>query len=143
LDYSGEKPSILRLGGGSREDLNDFFGFELSQQLSSSQPKAPGMLTAHYSPGIDIIWEDEHPKSMPEPAKTGVLRFSEPHPSFPLKNQIVLSKKRDLREAATGLFQSLRDFSAMDVDIIIAQKFPDEGLGAAINDRLRRAAAKR
>jgi L-threonylcarbamoyladenylate synthase len=46
-----------------------------------------------------------------------------------------------MEEAARNLFQSLRDFDKMPIDVILAELLPEEGLGRAINDRLKRAAA--
>jgi len=51
----------------------------------------------------------------------------------------MLSKRQDLAEAATNLFRSMRELDACHLDLIVAEKVPDEGLGAAINDRLSRA----
>jgi L-threonylcarbamoyladenylate synthase len=50
-----------------------------------------------------------------------------------------LSKRQDVAEAATNLFRYLRELDGQSLDLIIAEKVPDQGLGAAINDRLRRA----
>jgi L-threonylcarbamoyladenylate synthase len=53
-----------------------------------------------------------------------------------------LSPAANLSEAAANLFEALRSFDEKNIDIIIAETFPDEGLGRAINDRLRRASTK-
>ncbi|MCB0785617.1 MAG: hypothetical protein KDC02_15610, partial [Flavobacteriales bacterium] len=55
----------------------------------------------------------------------------------------VLSPSGDLAEAARNLFAALRELDASDVELILAEPVPEEGLGRAINDRLRRAAAQR
>jgi L-threonylcarbamoyladenylate synthase len=55
--------------------------------------------------------------------------------------QFILSPKGNLSEAATHLFSTLRTIDLMKVDIILVEKFPDQGLGKAINDRLHRAQA--
>jgi L-threonylcarbamoyladenylate synthase len=52
-----------------------------------------------------------------------------------------LSETQDLREAAANLFRYMRELDALGADLIIAERVPREGLGAAINDRLQRAAA--
>jgi L-threonylcarbamoyladenylate synthase len=51
-----------------------------------------------------------------------------------------LSERQDLREAAANLFRYLRELDVSNVDLIVAEQVPDRGLGAAIMDRLRRAA---
>ena len=56
-----------------------------------------------------------------------------------LQNQFILSPSGSLDEAARHLFSALRGLNDLDVDIILTEKFPEEGLGIAINDRLKRA----
>jgi L-threonylcarbamoyladenylate synthase len=56
--------------------------------------------------------------------------------------QFVLSYNNNLAEAAKNLFTSLREIDKLKVDVILAEKFPDEGIGRAINDRLGRAQAE-
>jgi L-threonylcarbamoyladenylate synthase len=53
-----------------------------------------------------------------------------------------LSERQNLTEAAANLFRYLRELDNLNLDLIVAEKLPDDGLGAAINDRLRRAAAR-
>ena len=53
-----------------------------------------------------------------------------------------LSSKQNLREAAANLFRYLRELDQLNLDLIVAEQLPEEGLGAAINDRLRRAATQ-
>ena len=55
----------------------------------------------------------------------------------------MLSIKGSLNEAAQHLFAALRALDNSDIDIILTEEFPDEGLGKAINDRLKRASFKR
>jgi L-threonylcarbamoyladenylate synthase len=50
-----------------------------------------------------------------------------------------LTKRQDMVEAAKNLFRLLRELDGQSLDLIVAERVPDEGLGAAINDRLRRA----
>jgi len=57
------------------------------------------------------------------------------------KKEIVLSTSGNLNEAAQKLFSALRELDAIDIDIILTELVPDNGLGRAINDRLRRAAS--
>ena len=68
------------------------------------------------------------------------ITFQRKLENLPSEKQKVLSQKGDLKEAATNLFKSLRELDRADVSIIIAEKFPETGLGLAINDRLKRAA---
>lgn len=137
IDLSGTEPRVLRLGGLSLELLEDAVGHQLAVQTSSSNPKAPGMLVKHYAPGVTLRWEDDLPAQVP--VKTGLLRFSSPHPDFPANRQWILSPSGDLAEAASRLFAVLRDIDREQPDLVLVEHFPETGLGRAINDRLKRA----
>jgi L-threonylcarbamoyladenylate synthase len=60
---------------------------------------------------------------------------------MPEKQQVVLSRNGDFAEAARNLFAGMRYLDSLDLDIILAEPVPEMGLGRAINDRLKRAAA--
>jgi L-threonylcarbamoyladenylate synthase len=70
--------------------------------------------------------------------KIGTLGFTRPFPEA--AHSFVLSPSGSLDEAARNLFAVMRAIATSDVDIILAERLPDEGLGRAINDRLERAA---
>ena len=99
------------------------------------------MLKSHYAPRKKIalgnIEEliDMHPK-----LKLGVLSFSTYYQQ--VEQSLVLSESKDMHEAAKNLFSHLRKLDESNVDLIITEKVPSEGLGKAINDRLQRAAVK-
>lgn len=95
------------------------------------------MLSSHYSPTKRVILGniDELLKSHSNERK-GVLSFSKKYPNF---SNFVLSEKGDLAEAATRLFAGLRWFESQDIEVILTELVPNEGLGMAINDRLKRA----
>lgn len=137
IDLSGHQPKVLRLGGLSIEALETALGQKLQVQRSSSNPKAPGMLVKHYAPGVRMSWEEEAPAVLP--AKTARLRFSSPLPDLPLQQQWILSPERSLALAASRLFATLRKMDRADLDLILVERFPEIGLGMAINDRLSRA----
>ncbi|HEX9956159.1 MAG TPA: Sua5 family C-terminal domain-containing protein, partial [Fibrella sp.] len=71
----------------------------------------------------------------------GALVFSATLPGIPVENQLVLAPGGDVMEAARNLFAYLRRLDTLPVTQLYAQLVPDEGLGRAVNDRLRRAAA--
>ena len=77
-----------------------------------------------------------------EGARVGVIGFDKPIEGFDKKDQLLLSGMGDLNEAAKNLFAAMRALDTGEVDIIYAVKFPDEELGRAINDRLKRASVK-
>ncbi len=141
IDLSQERPIVLRLGGLSLEEINHCLGEQVAYtKSSSSNPKAPGMLSAHYSPGIPVLFGAlaKNLKKV-DRSRSGSISFCKPIAGIPAEQQRVLSPCCDLKEAASKLFQALRSFKGMDVDVIICEEFPAEGLGRAINDRLKRA----
>ncbi len=142
IDLSTDTPVILRLGGLAKEEIEEVIG-PVEVQTSSSNPKAPGMLSSHYSPGKKLIIGDieELLKNMNGNTKNvATISFQQKFNNLPEAQQKVLSANGDLKEAATNLFKSLRELDREDIEIILTEKFPETGLGLAINDRLKRAA---
>ena len=138
VDLTGKHAVLLRKGGIAPEEIARITGKLEIQTSGTSNPKAPGMLTSHYSPGKPFIVGN--PKEIAENYKTskiGVLGFQD---TFGFDGK-VLSETGNLREAAKNLFAYMRELDDGDCDVIIAEPVPDEGLGMAINDRLRRASS--
>ena len=71
----------------------------------------------------------------------GLITFGPFTPDQPVSQHIVLSETKNLKEAAQRLFGALREMDALDIDLILAETVPDNNIGRAINDRLKRAAA--
>lgn len=145
VGFSDGEATILRKGGLSLEAIQACLGHPVVVRThSSSQPEAPGMLSQHYSPGKDLVlvpnWEELHLVG----PKDAIICFG-PSPLKGPASKITafnLSKSGDLGEAATKLFAVLREISRGDYQKVYVQQLPETGLGRAINDRLRRAAAK-
>ena len=143
IGFKEEQPEIYRLGGISVEELEFVIGKVSVRRYSSSRPEAPGSLESHYAPGKKLILADILSEEVSTGNKPpGWIRFNKPDPGVPLENQVILSPEGDLKEAAKNLFSALRKMDEFDVPYIIAELVPEEGLGRAINDRLRRAAAR-
>lgn len=143
VGFEDDQPVVYRLGGLSIEAIENVIGPVTVQLNQSSNPAAPGMLKSHYAPKKRVLIGDL--KSLLNDNKDhhiGVIAFREKLDNFASDNQIVLSPKGDLDEAASGLFAALRQLDQANVEIIITEKFPDKGLGKAINDRLKRASAR-
>jgi L-threonylcarbamoyladenylate synthase len=136
-------PTVFRTGGISVEEIEATLGQTVGVLQSSSQPKAPGMLESHYAPLKPLLVGDIQTLiSENAHKKVGVISFSTSWESAVHKN-IILSPRERLNEAAQRLFAALREMDQSEVDIILTEVFPEEGLGRAINDRLRRASVKR
>lgn len=134
---------IHRLGGISREDIESVAGPVKLMPFSSSNPKAPGMLKSHYSPGKKVVLGNigELLKKY-NPTRVGVIAYQKFVDEVPRDRQMVLAEDGRLTTAAQNLFLMLRAMDKKDIDIILAEPVPERGLGLAINDRLTRAAAE-
>ncbi len=135
---------VLRFGGLSIEEIESTIGENIhTVQTSSSNPSAPGMLISHYNPGKKVILGNLDELIQENSSKKlGVLSFQQKYSDSVIIENTVLSPTGDLNEAARNIFQALRSFQKLDVDIVLAEEVPNTGIGRAINDRLKRAAAK-
>jgi L-threonylcarbamoyladenylate synthase len=140
VGFEGNEVLVYRLGGLSLEEIEAVVGSVKVQLNKSSNPVAPGMLKSHYSPGKPVIIGDIATEILRHPEKKiGVISFRQ---NFTEAAAIrVLSPAGNLPEAAKNVFKALRELAKADVDVILTESFPNEGLGRAINDRLQRAAA--
>jgi len=141
VGFEQEQPVVYRLGGLAIEDIERVVGKVRVQTQSSSDPKSPGMLKSHYAPRKRLVLTDELDITADELDRVGVIAWNEKVVGVPSHHQIVLSEAGSLKEAAKHLFAAMRTLDDTDVDYIIAVRVPDVGLGRAINDRLKRAAA--
>jgi L-threonylcarbamoyladenylate synthase len=139
IDCSGDKPTILRLGGTSVETIEEIIGPVHVNAISTSSPQAPGMLHSHYAPRKPMLVGNIHELIHEYGDNISILSFKD---SFHNYRNIRLSEIGDLHEAARNLFAAMRKLDADHHELIIAEFVPDYGLGRAINDRLKRAAAK-
>lgn len=132
---------VYRLGGLAVGEIEAVVGPVEVRSHSASNPAAPGLLARHYSPGTRLVIGSRS-DPLPDPDRAAVLAFAEPWADVTSDRQRILSPTGDVIEAAANLFLAMRELDALDVDIIMAELLPEEGLGRAINDRLRRAAAR-
>lgn len=140
IGFEDGKPIIYRLGGLSVDVIEDLIGPVEVTLNQSSDPKAPGMLKSHYAPGKPLYFGN--PGEMItdfEGKRIGFLGFMTRLEFLPPNRQLLLSPSGDFHEAAVNLFAFMRQFEKFPVDLILAERLPEIGLGKAINDRLRRA----
>lgn len=140
VGFEGDTPIIYRKGGISIEAIEKVVGKVQLLTENETAPQAPGMLLKHYSPRTPLILSTDIQQSIGTyPNKRiGVLSFF----TVDFKGaEIVkiLSPSKNLKEVAKHLFAALHELDALQLDVIIAERFPEEGLGGSINDRLRRA----
>jgi L-threonylcarbamoyladenylate synthase len=138
LDLTSTRPALLRPGGATREAIEAVIGpIALSDALPSGDAarKSPGQLHSHYAPSRPVRLE-----ATTVAADEALLAFG-PNPLTGAKRTLNLSVTGDLGEAAANLFAHLRALDRLDIVRIAVMAVPHTGLGLAINDRLRRAAA--
>ncbi|HEX3066806.1 MAG TPA: L-threonylcarbamoyladenylate synthase [Dongiaceae bacterium] len=136
VDLSQLQPLLLRPGGLAVEEIERLTG-PLGLAEPGSGPRAPGMLASHYAPRLPIRLN-----AGGVGPRHALLAFGAKAPAGALA-MLNLSAAGDLREAAANLFAYLRRLDASGADEIAVMTIPEQGLGRAINDRLRRAAAPR
>lgn len=137
IDLTAERPTLLRPGGATREEIEAAIGpIAVSDALPSGNTarKSPGQLASHYAPSVPVrlgattVSGDE-----------ALLAFG-PSPLVGARTTLNLSAAGDLTEAAANLFAHLRALDVQRPSRIAVMPIPETGLGLAINDRLRRAA---
>jgi L-threonylcarbamoyladenylate synthase len=131
---------ILRRGPITEERLAEFGGVVFLEP--TQRPEAPGQLPSHYAPRTPLILAADAASFVPAAGKRcGLLSWkSSAAPRF--ADARCLSESQDLTEAAANLFRHLRELDNAGLDVIVAEKLPEVGLGTAVNDRLRRAATR-
>jgi L-threonylcarbamoyladenylate synthase len=137
LDLSGAKPVLLRPGGITLDELVEILGPVEAAPADAGAPRSPGRLPSHYAPELPVRLDaaDARPRE-------ALLAFGlNAPPGF--AEVLFLSQRGDLAEAAANLFAMLRRLDRPEFSGIAVMPIPERGLGRAINDRLRRAAAPR
>ena len=136
-----EEPVLLRPGGVPRDALEAVLGRKLADlpaDQQAAQPLAPGLLTSHYAPRASVRLNAGHVEPGEALLAFGPAKLAGSDKASATLN---LSERGDLAEAAANLFGHLRALDATQATRIAVMPIPEAGLGEAINDRLRRAAA--
>lgn len=158
LDLSGETPVILRPGGVTKEELEQVIGDVDSDpwlKEGEGQPKAPGMKYTHYAPRAKVVLVDGSPEKVPlrirdltadfqrQGLEVGLLLTDETWAaagSLAARYTKILGSRRDLSGIGQKLYGELRHCDRMEVDVIITETYREEGLGAALMNRLLKSA---
>jgi L-threonylcarbamoyladenylate synthase len=135
---------ILRPGGVPTEAIEAVVGPVTFVSPTQADARSPGTLLSHYAPHVTLrLLAPGEPIPRPaEDTRLGLLLFkSHPHVAGYAVTE-ALSQNGNLTEAAANLFAVLRRLDAAGLDTVIVEPVPDQGLGRAIMDRLRRAATR-
>ena len=131
------KIEMLRRGPIVPEQLSEFGEVEIA--TAGKKVFAPGQLASHYAPKTLLrLIDNAKSFSVEGSQRIGLLAWNpiESQEFAAIRN---LSEQHDLREAAANLFRCLRELDALGLNLIVAERVPTQGLGAAIMDRLQRA----
>ncbi len=145
LDCTGDELVVLRPGGASRERIEDVSGQPVIVRRDGLV-RAPGTLKSHYAPEATVLLvereaiADRAEAVLAAGQRVGVLA-SGALPRLP-SDVAVLDAPSDLEEYARVLYTRLREVDRRGIDVLLAVPPPDSGLGAAVGDRLRRAAGQ-
>lgn len=141
IGFQNNQAILYRHGFISVEEIESVTGKLIIATTNETIPDAPGMLSKHYAPVTTTILTNDVQELIKtfSDKKIGLLLFNREIRDKKIIHQEVLSKSRNLKEAAANLYAALHRLDKTNLDIIIAERFPDMGLGRAINDRLERA----
>ncbi|MED4464411.1 L-threonylcarbamoyladenylate synthase [Metabacillus fastidiosus] len=150
LDCTTDIPTILRPGGITREQLEDVIGkvnVDVMLETDDQAPKSPGMKYTHYAPdapltivngGRDFL-QSLADRYKNEGKRVGVLTTKENAQFYNVDKIIVCGERSKLQTVANELYDVLRQFDDEQIDVILSESFPNEGIGQAIMNRLVKA----
>jgi L-threonylcarbamoyladenylate synthase len=139
VGFEKEEIIVFRPGGLAVEEIEKCVGPVQVVLDTGGNPQSPGMLKSHYAPRKKLLFRPAVKINSPA---VRVIAFDRYLEDYPAECQVLLSPSGDLHEAARRLFAVMRELDNSDAQLIIATAFPEEGLGLAINDRLKRAATE-
>ncbi len=155
LDITAKPVQVLRAGGISVEQLEKVIGqVKIGEELERGF-RSPGMLNSHYSPRAKLILVEEKEGAQVEEIrrlaseykaqgfKVGIMAKEENQDKYNKFEVKVIGKGSELKTCAANLFAVLRSFDKEGFEIIIAEGLEEQGLGLAIMERLRKAAASK
>lgn len=152
VKFNGSDLLILRPGAITKEMLEKVI-FPVSVNFAKNKndlQASPGTRYRHYAPEakLEILSKEEIENRAEffknQKLKIGIITTEQNRKLFEkyLPNIFVLGNEDNLEEISQKLYSALRFFDNKDVDVILCQSFPEEGLGVAIMDRLKRASSK-
>jgi L-threonylcarbamoyladenylate synthase len=144
VGFDGNEAVLYRLGSISIDDIEKEIGLLKLITNNDINPDAPGMLSRHYAPKTKMYFTNNVSELTEkfENKKIGVLLFEKKMNHQNIKHQEILSATGNLNEAAKNLYAAMHRLDHSNLDIIVAERLPDIGLGKTINDKLERASKR-
>ena len=141
IGMENEQVIVYRLGSISIEEIALHLG-EVPQIKNEATEKgiASGMVKYHYAPSTPLYFYEKASTQIEQ--QNGYIFFKEYPNNTKIENAIILSESGDLQESARKLYSALHEFDERGFHHIYIERFPEQGLGATLNDRLNRATEK-
>lgn len=146
VGFDDNQVLVYRLGALAVEEIERVVGKVklINTKSKLTETITPGMHLKHYAPKTRFVLTNDVGKEIQfhNEKKIGLLLFDQVIEGIDRNKQFLLSEVGNLNEAASKLYATMHQLDQEDLDVIIAQYFPENGVGNAINDRLKRAAVK-
>ncbi len=141
IGFENETPTIYRLGSLSVEEIEYHLGGIEIKNNDNSSPIAPGMMQKHYAPNTPLLLTDNVYKAIEgnKAKRIGLLLSNSDYTDNEKSTIIIINNKSNKTGAAKNLYSDLHQLDNLNLDMIIAEKWDESGLGKSINDRLTRA----
>lgn len=141
IEISETGINILRPGGITKEAVEELLSCKVEVKQKTTDPNSPGQLPFHYSPQTPLKFLSDVNIENYSGKRTGAIFLSKQTIEFNFREVSLLSLNGNLREAAANLFSALHYLDSLNLDIILVEPLPEKGLGLAMMDRLKKAAA--
>ena len=144
IGFENNQPVLYRHGSISSEEIEKITGKLSTITNSEKTPNAPGMLSRHYAPNTATYLTNNVVELIKcfKGKRIGILVFKNQINGKGIIHKEILSKSGDLNEAAKNLYAAMHRLDENNLDVIIAERLPDIGLGKTMNDKLERATKK-
>jgi len=144
IGFEQNQPILYRHGSIPAEEIEKVVGKLRHNTKNNSSPAAPGMLSRHYAPSTDTYLTNDVHEFLQnfEGKRIGLILFNQKIENNKIISQEVLSPNGNTKEAARNLYAAMHRLDQMKLDVIIAERLPEKGLGKTINDKLERATKK-
>lgn len=144
IGFENNEPVLYRHGSISSEEIEKITGKLSTITNSEKTPNAPGMLSRHYAPNTATYLTNNIVELIKffKGKRIGILVFKNQINGKGIIHKEILSKSGDLNEAAKNLYAAMHRLDENNLDVIIAERLPDIGLGKTMNDKLERATKK-
>lgn len=141
IEITGNDVFLLRPGGITKEQIEELLNCKIEVKQRTTDPNSPGQLPFHYSPRTPLKFLSEANLVKLKDKKVGAIFLKEQTLDFNFNQTVILSSDGNLREAAANMFSALHRLDEKNLDVILVEPIPETGLGLAMMDRLKKAAA--